>query len=322
MVKSPKQPEGRLGTPERGVVSRRDLVTFTGAAGLAAALLAACSGNNYPKESASPSTADIPMRTADAKSTTPEATPTPVETAKPVEQEPLPDPEQLISPEKAEELFAFPNWKSAVAEAGSEKAAADSIAEKLRGMVDGILNPLSLVSEEDRAKLGLGQRIQNEELNNFRENLQKHVTGLFLELTTVDPTQGSIPESMAWLAKRGGNNTLVALTQCGNPESLNGDPLFSRTVEREDDLNGEGKVLYFTNFPTQPHKIRIGTSFVMRDNLNPEPDSTACQALDRKIQEDSEASESKFFVFDFTPPEKEGPMKLVDFRIKNSVNEP
>ena len=42
----------------------------------------------------------------------------------------------------------------------------------------------------------------------------------------------------------------------------------------------------------------------MRDNLNPEPDSTACQALDRKIQEDSEASESKFFVFDFTPPEK------------------
>ena len=254
---------------------------------------------------------------------TPEAaTPTPVETAKPVEQRPLPDPEQLISFEKAEELFAFPNWKSAVAEAGSEKAAADSIAEKLRDMVDGILNPLSLVSEEDRAELGLGQRIQNEELNNFRENLQKRVTELFLELTMVDPTQGSIPESMAWLAKKGQDNTLVALTQCGNPESLNGDPLFSRTVEREGDLKGEGKVLYFTNFPTQPHKIRIGTSFVMKDNLNPEPGSTACQALDRKIQEDSEASESKFFVFDFTPPEKEGPMRLIDFRIKDSVNEP
>ena len=319
MVKSPDLLRGLLDKK----VDRCKMLKIAGFTG-ALATLTACSGGKYPAENkpANPSTADIPMRTADAKPTTPEATPTPVETAKPVEQEPLPDPEQLISRERAEKLFKFPDWKSAVAKAGSEKAAADSIATSLEGMINGILNPLSLVSEEDRAGLGLGQRIQNEKLNNFRENLQKRVTELFLELTTVDPTQGSIPESMAWLAKRGGNNTLVALTQCGNPESLNGDPLFSRTVEREGDLKGEGKVLYFTNFPTQPHKIRIGTSFVMRDNLNPEPDSTACQALDRKIQEDSEASESKFFVFDFTPPEKEGPMKLVDFRIKNSVNEP
>lgn len=318
MVKSPDLLRGLLDKK----VDRCKMLKIAGFTG-ALATLTACSGGKYPAENkpANPSTADIPMRTADAKPTTPEATPTPVETAKPVEQEPLPDPEQLISRERAEKLFKFPDWKSAVAKAGSEKAAADSIATSLEGMINGILNPLSLVSEEDRAGLGLGQRIQNEKLNNFRENLQKRVTELFLELTTVDPTQGSIPESMAWLAKRGGNNTLVALTQCGNPESLNGDPLFSRTVEREGDLKGEGKVLYFTNFPTQPHKIRIGTSFVMRDNLNPEPDSTACQALDRNIQKDSEASKSKFFVFDFTPPE-EGPMKLVDLRIKNSVNEP
>lgn len=302
-------------------VSRGDLLKFAGI-GLGILAAGACAEKTSSAKPASPSIANIPRETADAKPTTPEATPTPVETAKPVEQKPLPDPEQLISRERAEKIFKFPDWKSAVAEAGSEKAAADSIAEKLRGMVDGILNPLSLVSEEDRAELGLGQRVQNEELNNFRENLQKRVTELFLELTTVDPTQGSIPESMAWLAKRGGNNTLVALTQCGNPESLNGDPLFSRTVEREGDLEGKGKVLYFTNFPTQPHKIRIGTSFVMKDNLNPEPSSTACRELDRKIEEDSEASKSKFFVFDFTPPEEEGPMKLVDFRIKNSVNEP
>ena len=319
MVKSPDLLRGLLDKK----VDRCKMLKIAGFTG-ALATLTACSGGKYPAENkpANPSTADIPMRTADAKPTTPEATPTPVETAKPVEQEPLPDPEQLISRERAEKLFKFPEWKSAVAKAGSEKAAADSIATSLEGMINGILNPLSLVSEEDRAGLGLGQRIQNEKLNNFRENLQKRVTELFLELTTVDPTQGSIPESMAWLAKRGGNNTLVALTQCGNPESLNGDPLFSRTVEREGDLKGEGKVLYFTNFPTQPHKIRIGTSFVMRDNLNPEPDSTACQALDRNIQKDSEASKSKFFVFDFTPPEEEGPMKLVDLRIKNSVNEP
>lgn len=313
-MKSPDLLRGLLGKE----VSRGELLK---AAGIGLGLLAAeaCAAEN----SGSAGPTDPKADTKPVPRPTPEAaTPTPVETAKPVEQEPLPDPEQLISRERAEELFALPNWKSAVAEAGSEKAAADSIAEKLRGMVDGILNPLSLVSEEDRAELGLGQRIQNEELDDFCENLQDHVTKLFLELMTVDPTQGSIPESMAWLAKRGGNNTLVALTQCGNPESLNGDPLFSRTVEREGDLEGKGKVLYFTNVPTQPHKIRIGTSFVMRDNLNPEPGSTACQELDRKIQEDSEASESKFFVFDFTPPEKEGPMKLVDFRIKKSVNEP
>jgi len=309
MVKSPDLLSKKVG--------RREMLEFAGI-GLGILAAGACA-----EKTGSAGPADPTANTKPVPRPTPEAaTPTPVETAKPVEQRPLPDPEQLISFEKAEELFAFPNWKSAVAEAGSEKAAADSIAEKLRDMVDGILNPLSLVSEEDRAELGLGQRIQNEELNNFRENLQKRVTELFLELTTVDPTQGSIPESMAWLAKKGQDNTLVALTQCGNPESLNGDPLFSRTVEREGDLKGEGKVLYFTNFPTQPHKIRIGTSFVMKDNLNPEPGSTACQALDRKIQEDSEASESKFFVFDFTPPEKEGPMRLIDFRIKDSVNEP
>ena len=298
-------------------VGRREILKAAGI-GLGIFVAGACA-----KETGSAGPTDPTADTKPVPRPAPEAaTPTPVETANPVEQEPLPDPEQLISREIAEKLFEFPDWKSAVAEAGSEKAAADSIAEKLRGMVDGILNPLSLVSEEDRAELGLGQRIQNEELDNFRKNLQKHVTELFLELTTVDPTQGSIPESMAWLAKRGGNNTLVALTQCGNPESLNGDPLFSRTVEREGDLEGKGKVLYFTNIPTQPHRIRIGTSFVMRDNLDPEPDSTACQELDRNIQKDSEASESKFFVFDFTPPEEEGPMRLIDFRIKNSVNEP
>lgn len=313
MVKSPDLLSKKVG--------RREMLEFAGI-GLGILAAGACAEETGSAGPANPSTADIPMRTADTKPTTSEATPTPVETAKPVEQEPLPDPEQLISRERAEKLFKFPDWKSAVAEAGSEKAAADSIATSLEGMINGILNPLTLVSEEDRTELGLGQRIQNEELNNFRENLQKRVTELFLELTTVDPTQGSIPESMAWLAKRGGNNTLVALTQCGNPESLNGDPLFSRTVEREGDLKGEGKVLYFTNFPTQPHKIRIGTSFIMKDNLDPEPGSTACQALDRKIQEDNKASESKFFVFDFTPPEEEGPMKLVDLRIKNSVNEP
>ena len=172
-------------------VSRGELLKFAGI-GLGILAAGACA-----KETGSAGPTEPTADTKPVPRPTPEATPTPVETAKPVEQEPLPDPEQLISREIAEKLFKFPNWKSAVAEAGSEKPPPDSIAEKLRGMVDGILNPLSLVSEEDRAELGLGQRVQNEELNNFRENLQKRVTELFLELTTDDPTQGSIPETMA-----------------------------------------------------------------------------------------------------------------------------
>lgn len=157
MVKSPDLLSKKVG--------RREMLEFAGI-GLGILAAGACA-----EETGSAGPADPTANTKPVPRPTPEAaTPTPVETAKPVEQRPLPDPEQLISFEKAEELFAFPNWKSAVAEAGSEKAAADSIAEKLRDMVDGILNPLSLVSEEDRAELGLGQRIQNEELNNFREN--------------------------------------------------------------------------------------------------------------------------------------------------------
>lgn len=301
-------------------VSRGELLKFAGI-GLGILAAGACAEKTSSAKPASPSIANIPRETADARPTPPptqEATPTP----EAVEQKPLPNPEQIVSREKMEKLFTLPNWKDTKASAGGEKAAADAIATYMTDVVNGILNPLNFVDEENIEELGLGQRIQDKKLDQFREDLQRYVMRQFSELAVVDDTQGSIPESLKQLETKGENNTLVALTQCSQPESLTDKGrLFSRTVKRQVNTNGQ-KVLYFTNSPTQPHKIRIGTSFVMRDNLNPEPDSTACQALDRKIQEDSEASESKFFVFDFTPPEKEGPMKLVDLRIKNSVNEP
>ena len=83
MVKSPDLLSKKVG--------RREMLEFAGI-GLGILAAGACAEETGSAGPANPSTADIPMRTADAKPTTPEATPTPVETAKPVEQEPLPDP--------------------------------------------------------------------------------------------------------------------------------------------------------------------------------------------------------------------------------------
>lgn len=314
MVKSPDLLRGLLDKK----VDRCKMLKIAGFTGALAAL-AACSDDNYPKkEPASPSTANIPMETADARPTpppTPEATPTP----EAVEQKPLPNPEQIVSREKMEKLFKLPNWEDTKASAGGEKAAADAIATYMTDVVNGILNPLNFVDEENIEELGLGQRIQDKKLDQFREDLQRYVMRQFSELAVVDDTQGSIPESLKQLETKGENNTLVALTQCSQPESLTDKGrLFSRTVKRQVNTNGQ-KVLYFTNSPTQPHKIRIETTFDMTDNLEPKSGSAVCQKVDQDLQK---GSESKHFVFDFTPPEKEGPMKLVDFRIKNSVNEP
>lgn len=298
-------------------VSRGDLLKFAGI-GLGILAAGACAEKTSSAKPASPSIANIPRETADARPTPPptqEATPTP----EAVEQKPLPNPEQIVSREKMEKLFTLPNWKDTKASAGGEKAAADAIATYMTDVVNGILNPLNFVDEENIEELGLGQRIQDKKLDQFREDLQGYVMRQFSELAVVDDTQGSIPESLKQLETKGENNTLVALTQCSQPESLTDKGrLFSRTVKRQVNTNGQ-KVLYFTNSPTQPHKIRIETTFDMTDNLEPKSDSAVCQKVDQDLQK---GSESKHFVFDFTPPEEEGPMKLVDFRIKKSVTEP
>lgn len=308
MVKSPDLLRGLLDKK----VDRCKMLKIAGFTGALAAL-AACSDDNYPKkEPASPSTANIPMETADARPTpppTPEATPTP----EAVEQKPLPNPEQIVSREKMEKLFKLPNWEDTKASAGGEKAAADAIATYMTDVVNGILNPLNFVDEGNIEELGLGQRIQDKKLDQFREDLQGYVMRQFSELAVVDDTQGSIPESLKQLETKGENNTLVALTQCSQPESLtDGGKLFSRTVTRHVNPNKQ-KVLYYTNFPTTPHIIRIETVLDMQDNLEPAPGS-ACQKLDEQLKK---GSESKHFVFDFEPPAEEGPMKLVDIVTKN-----
>ena len=292
-------------------VSRGELLKFAGI-GLGILAAGACAEKTSSAKPASPSIANIPRETADTRPTPPptqEATPTP----EAVEQKPLPNPEQIVSREKMEKLFTLPNWEDTKASAGGEKAAADSIATYMTSVVNGILNPLSFVGEESIEELDLGQRVQDKELDKFRKDLQQYVIEQFSELAIVDATKGSIPESLGQLGTKGENNTLVALTQCSQPESLtDGSKLFSRKVKRHVNPNKQ-EVLDYTNFPTTPHIIRIETVFDMQDNLEPAPGS-ACQKLDDQLDK---SSESKRFVFDFEPPAEEGSMRLADIVIKN-----
>lgn len=293
-------------------ISRRGwlggLTLFAG--GLA---LSACARESSSAKPANPSTADIPMRTADSRTTPPstsEATPTP----EAVEQKPLPNPEQIVSREKMDDLFTLPDWEATKASAGGQKEAADVVATYMvDNVVNGLLNPLTLVDESKITELGLGQHAQSDELVEFCRNLQKYVTDQFSELSIIDATQGSIPESLGALGRGGIDNTFVALTECGKPESLAGRvALFSRKAKRRINANKQ-RVLYYTDFPTTPHKKRIETTVDIQDNLEPKPDSAVCQRIDKELEK---GSEGKWLTFDFAPPTEEGPMRLMDIVIK------
>ncbi len=310
MVKSPDLLRGLLDKK----VDRCKMLKIAGFTG-ALATLTACSGGKYPAENkpANPSTADIPMRTADSRTTPPstsEATPTP----EAVEQKPLPNPEQIVSREKMDDLFTLPDWEATKASAGGQKEAADVVATYMvDNVVNGLLNPLTLVDESKITELGLGQHAQSDELVEFCRNLQQYVTDQFSELAIIDATQGSIPESLGALGRGGIDNTFVALTECGKPESLAGRvALFSRKAKRRINANKQ-RVLYYTDFPTTPHKKRIETTVDIQDNLEPKPDSAVCQRIDKELEK---GSEGKWLTFDFAPPTEEGPMRLMDIVIK------
>ena len=253
------------------------------------------------------------METADARPTPPqtkEATPTP----EAVEQKPLPNPEQIVSREKMDDLFTLPDWEATKASAGGQKEAADVVATYMvDNVVNSLLNPLTLVDESKITELGLGQHAQSDELVEFCRNLQQYVTDQFSELAIIDATQGSIPESLGALGRGGVDNTFVALTECGKPESLAGRvALFSRKAKRRINANKQ-RVLYYTDFPTIPHKKRIETTVDIQDNLEPKPDSAVCQRIDKELEK---GSEGKWLTFDFAPPTEEGPMRLMDIVIK------
>ena len=304
MVKSPDLLDEKIS--RRGLLG--GLTIFAG--GLA---LSACARESNSAKPASPSTANIPMETADARPTPPqtkEATPTP----EAVEQKPLPNPEQIVSREKMDDLFTLPDWEATKASAGGQKEAADVVATYMvDNVVNSLLNPLTLVDESKITELGLGQHAQSDELVEFCRNLQQYVTDQFSELAIIDATQGSIPESLGALGRGGVDNTFVALTECGTPESLAGRvALFSRKAKRRINANKQ-RVLYYTDFPTTPHNKRIETTVDIQDNLEPKPDSAVCQRIDKELEK---GSEGKWLTFDFAPPTEEGPMRLMDIVIK------
>lgn len=296
-------------------VSRGELLKFAGI-GLGILAAGACAEKTGSAKPASPSTANIPMETADARPTPPptqEATPTP----EAVEQKPLPNPEQIVSREKMDKLFTLPSWEETLAEVkksgGGEEDAANVIATHMVNVVNALLDPLTLVDDDKITELGLGQHDKSNELESFCRRLQRYVTDRFAELAIVDSTQGSIPESLEALERGGVDNTFVALlTECGKPESLKGDKLFSRKATRQMDISGKQEVLEYTYFPTTPHKRRIETTVDMQDNLEPKPGSTVCQEVDRELEN---GNKSKKLTFDFTPG-KDGPMQLMDMVIK------
>ncbi len=259
MVTGPKQPEGQLGAVERGGVSRRNLVIFTGAAGLTAALVAACSGNNYPEEPASPSTANIPMQ------------PKPAETTKPAEII-LPDPTELISIEQMEKAFTFPNWQEEldkVKEKGdSEKGLGDVIAEFGVKAFTFLTNATSHIDKATVEQIRQAN-LEEERLEVFASKLQEYVTDGFVKAAIADPTQGNIPAFLAWMKERGAKNIKLSLNQCGSPRALSKDMQFYRDFKLIKSSGG-GRSSTYTNFP-KPSQIIRDEFYVSTDcNLNPD----------------------------------------------------
>lgn len=307
MVKSPDLLDEEIS--RRGLLG--GLTIFAGGLALSACAGESSARKSSPAETASTSTANTPRETADAR-----PTPTPT-TPEAVEQKPLPNPEQIVSREKMDKLFTLPSWGETLAEVkksgGGEEDAANVIATHMVNVVNALLDPLTLVDDDKITELGLGQHDKSNELESFCRRLQRYVTDRFAELAIVDSTQGSIPESLEALERGGVDNTFVALlTECGKPESLKGDKLFSRKATRQMDISGKQEVLEYTYFPTTPHKRRIETTVDMQDNLEPKPGSTVCQEVDRELEN---GNKSKKLTFDFTPG-KDGPMQLMDMVIK------
>ena len=208
MVKGPKQPEGQLGVVERGGVSRRKLLILTGATGLAATLAAACSGDDYPKkEPASPSTANIPMETADARPTPPptqEATPTP-EAETPI------DLSEIVPEDKLREKLVLPNFKEVRSRYRWDSDACQEIAEALIGAINCLTCPTVLNQGTDNV---FGQYVTKEGTSGYlADSICDRVKEKFIELTMSPGALDSegTPEFFDWVSERCYANVGIAV---------------------------------------------------------------------------------------------------------------
>jgi|GEM_PF-943140 hypothetical protein len=123
-------------------VSRGELLKFAGI-GLGILAAGACAEKTGSAKPASPSTANIPRETADARPTpppTPEATPTPEVVARPV------DVREIVSPEKIAEVCSLPNFntikeKHTINGITNDEATKKELIDKIVKMFNYVTNP-------------------------------------------------------------------------------------------------------------------------------------------------------------------------------------
>lgn len=315
-MKSPNLLRGLLGKE----VSRGELLKVAGFAG-ALATLTACSGGKYPAENkpASPSTANIPMETADAR-------PTPTETTQPTIE--LPDPAELISADELREKFKFPNWQKLADEADSKDDIGDSLAVTSTEILNDLTNPLlrvdeatiqqirqqinllaerAMENEEDETKKeDRGEAEREAQTKKFANSLKEYVTGEFVKTAIADPTQGNIPRFLEWVKLRIENNSKLALGTCGLKGALTKGDMFYREGELVTASNGRQSK--YNEYPGSNKIVREIFHWTTDTNLNPE----ICQADYKILHPDQDKLEIQL---DFEPPEKgnyDEPMRIVD----------
>ncbi len=189
-------------------ISRRGwlggLTLFAG--GLA---LSACARESSSAKPANPSTADIPMRTADVRTTPPstsEATPTP-EVETPI------DPSEIIPEDTLHERLALPNFKKLKSEHEYrwESDAGQDVVEKLIDAINCLVCPTLLNEGTDRV---FGQYATEEgSSSSLSSSICDYVREQFVETTMSPgaPSKEKTPEFLAWVKDQCCDNVEIAI---------------------------------------------------------------------------------------------------------------
>lgn len=203
MAKSPDLLRGLLDKK----VDRCKMLKIAGFTGALAAL-AACSDDNYPKkEPASPSTANIPMETADAQPTqtpTPEITPTP-ETETPI------DLSEIVPEDKLREKLVLPNFKEVRSRYRWDSDACQEIAGALMGAINCLTCPTVLNQGTDNV---FGQYVVKEGTSGYlADSICDHVKENFIKLTMSSDAldREGVPEFFDWVNERCYANVGIAV---------------------------------------------------------------------------------------------------------------
>lgn len=271
MVTGPKQPEGQPGAAERGGVSRRKLLRFTGVAGLTAALAAACSGNSRSKKS---------TERAEPGLIGPLATPSSSETTKP----PF-DMNEIVSLEEMCDVFTLPNFNKMYKDAVSDEAARDRLISRFIKMVNYWTNPNLFNTRGEEVEVPSMaywciKEIEAGDIEYYGDNprLSEHVAQGFREYTVKDIPQyeEEMNQAITFLRQTANVNTRLAVVS--DPDGLIPDDFKSK------DPNGSGQIEPVTedkkefrrlfslqsdgvSMSTEEESISIGFTTITKSNI-------------------------------------------------------